>query len=927
MLAVEGRLSGLIPESIDSYNDLNKAFLENYLQQKKYIKDPIELHNIKQRDKGSTKDFVRMYKLESRDVKGAPECMRISEFVHGITNPELIKCLHNKIPKTVNEMMRVTTSFLWGEVAALNHERKKSFPPWKQHEGNQKKIFKKGGHNTDKCMHLRKQIEEMLKEGKLSHRIKEIKQNNGKEQPKSFSPNLEIFFPPLGEDEGTEGPMIIEAEIGGHCVHPTTPLIGFSGEIIWPIGKIQLLIKIEDEENSASAWMNFMVMRSQSPYNGIIGRPGVKKLQAVPLTAHGMLKILVEGGVITQKNSKLVPLECTMVSGPGDTLSAAKPIIEERVKVAINPKYLEQTVMIGSTLTEEGQNKLGGLLQRNLDIIAWKLADMTGSQDTSSKRAGGMFLDAYKGYHQIQMATEDEEKTAFITTQGIFCYTKMPFGLRNAGATYQHLVDKTFHKQIGRNLEVYVDDLVIKIHTEDGIVRDVKETFRTLRDINMKLNPKKCAFGVKEGMFLGYKVKAKGLKVCPDKVDAVLSLPSPTCLKDVQKLNGKLTSLNRALRDPELHYTSMEKLVLALVHAIKRLKRYFQAHSIIVITDQPIQQILPRPEVAERLQKWSIKLEEFAIHYRPRVSVKWQILADFIVERPEEDTPDTPMEEEGKHPELWILFIDGSSCTDSENKDADALSKIASTSLAHLSKQVLVEELKEKSIGKTEILAVVEEEGDTWMNPLFKYLTEGTLPADVKKARAIRRKFGLPGKIISDNGKQFQDDPFKDWCEKLCIRQHFASVKHPQTNGLVERANRSLREGIKARDTPFSLTYGTEAVIPAEIGIPTLRTAKVELVGNNEALEINLDLLEERREGAAMREAKSKAKIEKYYNSKVRNTSFKLRDLVYRNNDASRAEDTGKLGPKWEGPYEVTEALEKGAYKLKDRDGKQLLRT
>ncbi|GJT68487.1 hypothetical protein Tco_1019967 [Tanacetum coccineum] len=109
--------------------------------------------------------------------------------------------------------------------------------------------------------------------------------------------------------------------------------------------------------------------------------------------------------------------------------------------------------------------------------------------------------------------------------------------------------------------------------------------------------------------------------------------------------------------------------------------------------------------------------------------------------------------------------------------------------------------------------------------------------------------------------------------------------------------------------------------------MPTLRTTEVDLVKNNEALEINPDLLEEKREQAAIREAKSKAKMEKYYNSKVRSTSFKPGDLVYRNNDASRVEDIGKLGPKWEGPYEVTEALGKGAYRLRDRDGKQLPRT
>ncbi|GJV94980.1 reverse transcriptase domain-containing protein [Tanacetum coccineum] len=132
-------------ESIDSYDDLKKAFLENYLQQKKCIKDPVKIHNIKQRDGESTEEFVRRYKIECRDVKGASECMKISEFMHGITNPELIKRLHDKIPKSVDEMMRVTTTFLRGEVVASNRKRKKSFLTWKQQEAGQKQNFKKGG--------------------------------------------------------------------------------------------------------------------------------------------------------------------------------------------------------------------------------------------------------------------------------------------------------------------------------------------------------------------------------------------------------------------------------------------------------------------------------------------------------------------------------------------------------------------------------------------------------------------------------------------------------------------------------------------------------------------------------------------------------------------------------------------------------------
>ncbi|GKA27436.1 reverse transcriptase domain-containing protein [Tanacetum coccineum] len=110
----------LPPESIDSYNDLREAFLKNYLQQKKCIRDTIVLHNIKQRDGESTEDFIQRYKSESGNVKGAPKCMRISGFVHGITNPELIKRFHEKIPKTVDEMMQVATSFLQGQEAASN---------------------------------------------------------------------------------------------------------------------------------------------------------------------------------------------------------------------------------------------------------------------------------------------------------------------------------------------------------------------------------------------------------------------------------------------------------------------------------------------------------------------------------------------------------------------------------------------------------------------------------------------------------------------------------------------------------------------------------------------------------------------------------------------------------------------------------------
>nr|GEZ28676.1 reverse transcriptase domain-containing protein [Tanacetum cinerariifolium] len=132
-------------ESVDSYDDLKKEFLANYLQQKKCIKDPVEIHHIKQREGGSTEDFMQRFKVESRHVKGAPECMRIFGFMHGITNLKLIKRLHDNIPRSVDKMMRATTTFLRGEVAASNQAQKKMLPAWKQHEVGRKQNFDRRG--------------------------------------------------------------------------------------------------------------------------------------------------------------------------------------------------------------------------------------------------------------------------------------------------------------------------------------------------------------------------------------------------------------------------------------------------------------------------------------------------------------------------------------------------------------------------------------------------------------------------------------------------------------------------------------------------------------------------------------------------------------------------------------------------------------
>ncbi|GJX95637.1 reverse transcriptase domain-containing protein [Tanacetum coccineum] len=295
--------------------------------------------------------------------------------------------------------------------------------------------------------------------------------------------------------------------------------------------------------------------------------------------------------------------------------------------------------MIGYTLTEEGRNKLCGLLRSNLDIFAWKPVDMTGV----SRHIAEHRLNVREGCSPVRQKKRGQaaiqEEVRKLVEAGIIKEVHYHDWLSNPVMVKKHD-------------NMYVDDLVIKIHTEDEIVRDIEETFKTLREINMKLNPKKCTFGVEEGMFLGYKVNSKGLKVCPDKVDAVLSIPSPKCLKDVQKLNGKLASLNRFLAK------SAEKS-LPFFKTLKKCTKKSDFHWTTEVEEafrRMKQLIVELPMLTAPMEK-----EEVIVYL---VATKETILADFIVERPEEDSPDTPMEEKEELPESMDFGLETDPCAD-----------------------------------------------------------------------------------------------------------------------------------------------------------------------------------------------------------------------------------------------------------------------
>ena len=530
------------------------------------------------------------------------------------------------------------------------------------------------------------------------------------------------------------------------------------------------------------------------------------------------------------------------------------------------------------------------------------------------------FMDAFSGYNQISMDPNDQEKTSFVIAQGTYCYRVMPFGLKNAGATYQRLVNRMFQKQIGATMEVYIDDMLVKSTTAGLHIAHLSEAFQILRNYNMKLNLAKYAFGVSAGKFLGFIVNHRGIEANPDKIKALLDMLSPSGIKEVQRLTGRIAALSlfvsrasdkcqtffqvlkkafqwdtkceeafsalktylssppilvspiegelltlylavsdfstsavlvrdkervqhlvyycsRALRGAEERYPRMEKLILALVTAARKLRPYFQAHTIEVPTEYPMKQVLHKPETSGRLMKWAIELSEFDIRYRPKTAIKGQVLVDFVMEFASTE----PARDAQVATDLstWKLSVDGASnaqgskagliltspegidieyalrfgfhtsnneaeyeaviaglnlahslevdqlevYSDSqlvvrqiedtykaksermilylqkvrdllkkfvlvqvrhvprvENSRADALAKLATASQEDLGSSTPVVYMAKPSIDPNSMMTTPVESTTSWMDPIWNYIIDGSLPNDPKEAAKIRAR-------------------------------------------------------------------------------------------------------------------------------------------------------------------------------------------
>nr|GEW25090.1 protein NYNRIN-like [Tanacetum cinerariifolium] len=449
------------------------------------------------------------------------------------------------------------------------------------------------------------------------------------------------------------------------------------------------------------------------------------------------------------------------------------------------------------------------------------------------------------------------------------------------------------------------------------------------------------------------------LAVSVEAVSAVL-------LTDKKGRQFPVQYVSRTLNEAERNYAPMEKLALSFIHMTRILRIYFKAHPVKVITDQPIKNILNNTETSRKLAKYVVELGAYTIKFIPRNAMKGQVQADFLSEAPEgtkEDLyfrmPNATVEKDDT--ESWTLFTDGVSSpngsgaglvligpssikytyalrltfpsTNNEaenmNQKADVLSKLASVAFNHLTKEVLVEVLNERSTEGQEVHTIVEEERDKWMTPIIQCLEEGIWPKDKNEARCLRAKIGqytIESDVLFKKGYLV---PMLRYAGPLqanyVIREiHMGSCDmHVGPCAVVKKVwgmdilgPLSPARG-KAKFIIVAIDYFTKWIEAKPL---------VKITGyNEEEMRLNLDMLQERREAAAVREARYKTKMEQYYNRKVRPAGFRPGEFVYRRNKASRVEDQGKLGPKWERPYKVADAYENGSYKLqtlKDKEAK-----
>uniref|UniRef100_A0A2N9EWP2 Reverse transcriptase RNase H-like domain-containing protein n=1 Tax=Fagus sylvatica TaxID=28930 RepID=A0A2N9EWP2_FAGSY len=398
--------------------------------------------------------------------------------------------------------------------------------------------------------------------------------------------------------------------------------------------------------------VKFLVVDCPSAYNVIIGRPTLNKLRAVTSTYHLLVCFPTEHGIGKLKRDQAAARECyfaslgletkhqTMAIGEGQKLVEPTEKLKHawyrplghlhklNVDSSMRPIKQKRRVFApdrNQAISNEVEKLLTVGFIREVYYFDW-LANVVMVKNSNGKWSICVdFTDLNKACLKDSFPLPRIDQLVDSTAG----HKLMTFMDAFSGATYQRLMNKMFHNQIGLNVEVYIYDMLVKTKDEDKHLDNLEETFKTLRQYRMKLNP-----------------------ISPTAV-------SSTLIREENGLQLPVYYTSKAFQGAEERYPAMEKLALALVIATRKLRLYFQVHTIIVLTNHPLCKAMSKPDVVGRLIQWTIELSEFDIEYRPRQAIKAQALADFITEFT--TASEEPPLDKGEPKEKWEVNIDGSS--------------------------------------------------------------------------------------------------------------------------------------------------------------------------------------------------------------------------------------------------------------------------
>ncbi|XP_074352598.1 uncharacterized protein LOC141691736 [Apium graveolens] len=630
-------------------------------------------------------------------------------------------------------------------------------------------------------------------------------------------------------------------------------------------------------------------------------------------------------------------------------------IVEEASDEEESPEQITATLRRGkwahkeTTITMDPPDRI----TRTVTATSERLINPTQAHQTELKDAEGLAITEMEKTSEAR-ADLDPRMPSMVERAGPAEDT-IPI-LVDSNDPSKRLVNKMFKHQLGKTMEAYVVDMLVKSKEARDHVRHLAEMFQILREYRMKLNPQKCVFGVESGKFLGFIVNHRGIEANSAKIQALLEMRSPRRVKDVQSLTGRVAALNRFVSKSSDKCQEFFKAIKGVGRNFKWTEECEEAFQNIKkhLRSPPM---LSNPKAGETLILY-LAVSDFAIS---AVLVR------------EEDGVQLPInggyQAKGPRTELYLkcaqriiarfneVRLELIPC--GQNEGADELAKLGSRRESTLLGTVPLDIQRQPSVPEHEVGSLNNELGPTWMTSILAYIREGSLPDEKNEARRIKYKaaryviydeilyrrgfsvpllkyihgeecnyilrevhegicgnhsgeaeplatitarklrefvyraivcrYGIPYKLISDNGKQFDSKEMREFCEQLGIQKSFSAVCHPQKKKgawpeelaqVLWSYNTTPRT--TTGETPFSLVYGCEAMVPVEVGAGSFRRDNYDSEANEVNHRLYLDMIEETREEAQIRIAAYQQRTARHYNNKVRARTFKVGDLVLR---------------------------------------------